>query len=58
MVAAFFDDLKSIHGDTGARHLIGANEAVIAEVEIGAAAALDLDTPQALSAVGEVILEL
>lgn len=51
----FFDDLKSIHGDTGARHLIGANEAVIGEVEIGTAAALDLDTPQALGAVGGII---
>lgn len=48
----FFNDLKSIHGDTGARHLIGQNEAMIAEVEIGKAAALDLDTPEALNAVG------
>lgn len=48
----FFNDLKSIHGDTGARHLIGKNEAMIEEVEIGKAATLDLDTPEALSAVG------
>ncbi|MBA4782453.1 MAG: NTP transferase domain-containing protein [Rhizobiales bacterium] len=48
----FFDDLKKIRGDTGARHLIGANEAFVAEVEIGEAASLDLDTPEALRAAG------
>ncbi|MEP4703755.1 MAG: molybdopterin-binding/glycosyltransferase family 2 protein [Hyphomicrobiales bacterium] len=51
----FFDALKSIQGDTGARHLIGENEAMIAEVEIGKAAALDLDTPEALRDVGGTI---
>ena len=48
----FFKDLTSIQGDTGARHLIGANEALIAEVDIGDAATLDFDTPDALKAVG------
>lgn len=48
----FFPDLMQIHGDTGARHLIGENEAVIVEVEIGEGAALDLDTPEALRDAG------
>lgn len=48
----FFEELKSIRGDTGARHLIGVHEAVLAEVEIGEAATIDLDTPEALAAVG------
>ena len=48
----FFDDLKAIQGDTGARHLIGQNEVMIGEVEIGDSAVLDLDTPEALKAAG------
>ena len=51
----FFDDLKSIHGDKGARHLIGENEALIAEVEIGKAALLDLDTLDDLNEAGGTI---
>ncbi|MEP1443844.1 MAG: molybdopterin-binding/glycosyltransferase family 2 protein, partial [Hyphomicrobiales bacterium] len=48
----FFDELCDVQGDTGARHLIGKHASVIAEVEMGEAASLDLDTPEALDAAG------
>ncbi|MBB5754480.1 NTP transferase domain-containing protein [Prosthecomicrobium pneumaticum] len=52
---SFFPDLLAIQGDTGARHLIGAHADAVAEVEIGAAAALDIDTPEALAAAGGML---
>ena len=48
----FFEELCDVQGDTGARHLIGKHASVIAEVEMGEAASLDLDTPEALDAAG------
>ena len=43
----FFDDMCSVSGDVGARHLIGANESLVYEVEFGDTAVLtDLDTPK------------
>lgn len=48
----FFADLKSLSGDIGARHLIATNPGFVSEVEIGDAARLDLDTPQALHDAG------
>lgn len=48
----FFPALASVHGDTGGRHLIGENAESVVEVEIGPAAALDVDTPEALAAIG------
>jgi len=43
----FFDEMKTVSGDVGARHLIGANESLVYEVEFGDTAVLtDLDTPQ------------
>jgi molybdenum cofactor cytidylyltransferase len=54
----FFDALRDVQGDVGARHLIGENPEAVAEVEIGPAAALDLDTPEAMAAAGGVLAEL
>jgi len=48
----FFDALKSLSGDVGARHIIAENPGFVTEVEIGSAARLDLDTPEALLAAG------
>lgn len=48
----FFDELQAVQGDTGARHLIGKHAAVMADVEMGEAASLDLDTPEALQNAG------
>ena len=48
----FFADLMAVEGDTGGRHLIGANADAVVEVELGPEVALDVDTPEALAAVG------
>jgi len=48
MPRALFASVAAITGDTGARHIIEAGEAAIVDVEIGAAASLDIDTPQDL----------
>lgn len=45
----YFEELLNIEGDTGARHIIGANAERVVEVEIGRAAATDLDTPEAIA---------
>lgn len=43
----FFEDMRGVSGDVGARHLIGANESLVYEVEFGDTAVLtDLDTPE------------
>eukprot|EP00903_Cladosiphon_okamuranus_P000868 g866.t1 len=46
----YFGALKVLSGDVGARHIIADNSGFVAEVELGAAARLDLDTPEALLA--------
>lgn len=45
----FFGALGALAGDVGARHLIGEHADEVVEVEIGEAAAIDLDTPEALA---------
>jgi molybdenum cofactor cytidylyltransferase len=48
----FFNDLMSIPGDIGARHLIGSYAEAVVEVPVAGEAALtDVDTPESLSAV-------
>jgi molybdenum cofactor cytidylyltransferase len=48
----FFNDLMSIQGDIGARHLIGSYADAVVEVPVAGDAALtDVDTPESLSAV-------
>jgi molybdenum cofactor cytidylyltransferase len=48
----FFPDLMAIHGDIGARHLIGNYAEAVAEVPVNSDATLtDVDTPESLSAV-------
>ena len=43
----FFEDMQEVAGDVGARHLIGANESLVYEVEFGDTGVLtDLDTPE------------
>lgn len=48
----FINKLMDVKGDTGGRHLIGEFEEFVHEVEIGEAAAFDLDTPEALTQAG------
>jgi molybdenum cofactor cytidylyltransferase len=51
----FFPELAGLEGDVGARHLIGAYGEALTEVPADAAALIDIDTPEALSALkGEV----
>lgn len=45
----FLPELSSLHGDTGARHLIGEYADAVAEVELGDAALADVDTEEALA---------
>ena len=48
----FFHDLMAIHGDIGARHLIGNYAEAVVEVPVAGEAALtDVDTPESFSAV-------
>ncbi len=48
----FFNELMTLDGDIGARHLIARHGEAVAEVAVeGHAAFLDIDTPQALEAV-------
>lgn len=53
---SFFDALTRLEGDTGARHLIGEHGTSARQVEIGAVARLDLDTPEALVAAGAIVV--
>jgi molybdenum cofactor cytidylyltransferase len=47
----FFDELTTLEGDIGARHLIARHGEAVAEVTVdGDGAFLDIDTPQALDA--------
>ena len=46
--ASLFPAVAGIEGDTGARHIIEAGGASVIDVEIGAAASLDIDTPDDL----------
>jgi len=46
----FFEAMAAVAGDTGARHLIGENEDLVAEVEMAGDGILrDIDTPEALA---------
>jgi len=47
----FFNELMTLEGDIGARHLIAKHGEAVAEVAVdGDSAFLDIDTPQALEA--------
>lgn len=52
--ASLFPAIATIEGDTGARHIIEAGEAPVVDLEIGAAASLDVDTPQDLANLAEL----
>jgi len=48
----FFEEMESVSGDVGARHLIGESPELLCEVEMGdGSVLLDIDTPQALARV-------
>jgi molybdenum cofactor cytidylyltransferase len=54
---AFFPELMTVTGDTGARHIIARHEEAVERMEIGEAAGLDVDTPEALKEAGGVLVD-
>jgi molybdenum cofactor cytidylyltransferase len=54
---AFFPELMTVTGDTGARHILARHEEAVERVEIGAAASVDVDTPEALAKAGGALAE-
>lgn len=54
---AFFPELMTVSGDTGARHVLARHEDAVERVEIGTAAGIDVDTPEALAKAGGRIAE-
>ena len=51
---SLFGAVAELHGDTGARHLVESGRADVVDVEIGPAAAVDVDTAEALAKAGGV----
>lgn len=47
-----FSNVETLQGDTGARALVEASDAEVVDVEIGAHASLDVDTPEAMRLAG------
>jgi molybdenum cofactor cytidylyltransferase len=52
---ALFGAVAQLEGDTGARHLVEAGLMPVVDVEIGEAAAIDVDTRDALESAGGVL---
>lgn len=52
-----FDEVFTLAGDVGARHLIEREDVPVIDVELGEAAALDVDTRTALHAIGGVLAD-
>jgi molybdenum cofactor cytidylyltransferase len=50
-----FDEVRRLSGDVGARPIIESGEFQVVDVEIGDAAHLDVDTPEAVIAAGGVL---
>jgi molybdenum cofactor cytidylyltransferase len=50
-----FEAVSRLQGDVGARHIIEKSDLPVVEVEIGVAAHLDVDTPEAVLAAGGVL---
>lgn len=50
-----FAAIEALQGDTGARHIVEGGLAEVIDVEIGAGASLDVDTPEALREAGGVL---
>jgi molybdenum cofactor cytidylyltransferase len=52
---SLFPAVAHLEGDTGARHLIESEGIDVIDIEIGAGAAVDVDTPEALETAGGVL---
>jgi molybdenum cofactor cytidylyltransferase len=53
----FFPELMEVSGDSGARHILARHEEAVERVEIGAAAGLDVDTPEAMREAGGAVVD-
>ena len=52
---SLFHAVAKLEGDTGARHLVEAQLMPVIDVDIGEAASIDVDTPEALESAGGVL---
>jgi molybdenum cofactor cytidylyltransferase len=52
-----FDEVFTLAGDVGARHLVERGDIPVIDIELGEAAAIDVDTPDALRLAGGTIAE-
>lgn len=50
-----FAAVATLQGDTGARHLIEADSGEVIDIELGEAASVDVDTPEAMARAGGVL---
>lgn len=53
----FYADLMALEGDVGARELIRSNSGSVAWIEVGPAVGSDVDTPEAMAAIGGVWID-
>jgi molybdenum cofactor cytidylyltransferase len=53
---AAFDAVRALKGDVGARHIVESGELPVVDVDIGEAARLDVDTPEAVREAGGVLV--
>ena len=54
---ALFAEVEKLEGDTGARHIVEASDTEVIDVEIGEAASVDVDTPDAMREAGGVLVD-
>ncbi|MBB4291468.1 molybdenum cofactor cytidylyltransferase [Rhizobium leguminosarum] len=52
---SLFDEVLRLEGDVGARHLVETSGVPVVDVDIGSAAHLDVDTPEAVIAAGGIL---
>ncbi|TKT76924.1 molybdopterin-binding/glycosyltransferase family 2 protein [Aquamicrobium sp. LC103] len=52
---ALFGEIARLEGDIGARHIVESSDLPIVDVEIGPAASVDVDTPEAMAMAGGVL---
>lgn len=52
---SLFPEVDRLEGDTGARQIVEAAPLEVIDVELGSAASLDVDTPEALAAAGGIL---
>lgn len=52
---SLYDEVLRLEGDVGARHIIETSGVPVVDIDIGDAAHLDVDTPEAVIAAGGVL---